>query len=326
MTGADKPAVDEFDVIEKLLRPLTNGAPEALGLLDDAAVLPARPGFDLVVTKDMIVEGVHFLRSDTLDMVARKLLRVNLSDLAAKRAEPYGWFLGVSWPPRCGWAEREAFARGLKADQDAYGVTLLGGDTTSTEGALVASATMLGWVPQGRALLRSGARPGDLILVSGVVGDGWLGLKAALGEIDAPGALARYRLPEPRLILRPALAHAHACADVSDGLIADAGRIAIASAVGIDIDLERAPLSADGRAHLAGSPGPTQALIDLVTRGDDYELVVAAAPDRAEALIAAALAAGVPMTVIGRVREGGGVRALLEGREVHLERQGYRHG
>ena len=326
MTAGDRPPIDEFDVISRLMRPLTKAAPEALGLLDDAAVLPPRPGFDLVVTKDMIVEGVHFLPSDPLDLVARKLLRVNLSDLAAKAAEPYGWFLGVSWPPRCAWAEREAFADGLKVDQETYGITLLGGDTTSTPGPLVASATLLGWVPQGRALLRSGARPGDVILVSGVIGDGWLGLRAALGEIAAPGALERYRLPEPRLALRPALAYAHAGADVSDGLIADAGRIAIASGLGIDIALERTPLSDDGLVHLARRPGRLDALIDLVTGGDDYELVLAAAPERAEALIAAAEQAGARMTVIGRVREGRGARALYEGREVHLERQGYRHG
>ena len=325
MTGAGE-RIDEFDLIARLLRPLTRGAPEALGLLDDAAILPARPGFDLVISKDMIVEGVHFLPSDPLDLVARKLLRVNLSDLAAKAAEPYAWFLAVSWPPRCGWAEREAFARGLASDQDAFGLSLLGGDTTATPGPLTASATVLGWVPQGRALLRSGARRGDLVLVSGVIGDGRLGLRAALGEIAAPDALSRYRLPEPRLNLRAALAAAHACADVSDGLIADAGHIARASSLGMDIDLDRTPLSADGLAYVGAAPDRLQALIELVTGGDDYELVCTSSPERAEALIAAAAAIGVRMTVIGRVREGQGVRALSEGREAHLERGGYRHG
>ncbi len=334
MTGAgegpgsgDGPgAIDEFDLIARLLRPLTGGAPEALSLLDDAAVLPARPGFDLVVTKDMIVEGVHFLTSDPLDLVARKLLRVNLSDLAAKAAQPYAYFLAVSWPPRCGWAEREAFARGLAEDQAAFGVTLLGGDTTATPGPLAASATLLGWVPAGGALLRSGARPGDVVLVSGVIGDGWLGLKAALGEIAAPGALARYRLPDPRLELRQALAAAHACADVSDGLIADAGHIALASGVRLDIDLERIPLSQEGLAHVERAPGRLAALIDLATGGDDYELVCTAAPERAGAVIAQARARGVRMTAIGRAAEGQGVRALYEGRETILARQGYRHG
>ena len=324
-TGPEPDPVDEFDFIARLMKPLAAGAPEALGLLDDAAVMPARPGYDLVVTSDMIVEGVHFLPSDPLDLVARKLLRVNLSDLAAKGAQPWRWFLAVSWPRRCGWAEREAFARGLAEDQAAFGIALAGGDTTSTSGPLTASATLMGWVPSGAAKLRSGARAGDVILVSGVVGDGWLGLKAALGGIDAPGALQRYRLPEPRLALREALGAAHACADVSDGLLADAGRIALASGLCAEIDLERIPLSGHGVAHVEGRAGPLQALIDLATGGDDYELVLTAAPERAEHVIAAAAAAGVRMTAIGRMSAGQGVRALYQGLQAPLHRLGYSH-
>ena len=325
-TGADVPGeVDEFDFIARLMKPLTGGAPEALGLLDDAAAIPARPGFDLIVTNDMIVEGVHFLPSDPLDLVARKLLRVNLSDLAAKGAQPGGWFLAVAWPARCGWTEREAFARGLAEDQAQFGLNLLGGDTTSTPGPLTASATLLGWVPSGQARLRSAARASDLILVSGTIGDGWLGLKAALGEISAPEALRRYRLPEPRLALREALGAAHACADVSDGLLADAGRIAIASRLGVEIDLERLPLSEDGLRHVEGSGDHLSALIDLASGGDDYELVLTAAPERAGHVIVAAATAGVRMTVVGRMSEGQGVRGLYQGREAQLGRLGYRH-
>lgn len=326
MTIGNRPTVDEFDFIARLMKPLARGAPEALGLLDDAAAIPARPGFDLIVTADMIVEGVHFLPSDPLDLVARKLLRVNLSDLAAKAAEPYGWFLSVGWPARCGWAEREAFAHGLSQDQDAFGLTLLGGDTTSTPGPLTASATLMGWVPSGQARLRGTARAGDVVLVSGVIGDGWLGLRAARGEITAPGALQRYRLPEPRLGLRDALEAAHACADVSDGLLADAGRIAIASGLGVEIELERTPLSMDGLAHVEGAPDRLGALIALAAGGDDYELVCAAAPERAEHLIAQAARAGVRMTAVGRMVEGQGVRALYQGREAQAPRLGYRHG
>ena len=318
--------VDEFDFIARLMKPLTRGAPEALDLLDDAALISPRPGFELVVTTDMIVEGVHFLPSDPLDLVARKLLRVNLSDLAAKAAEPWGWFFSVSWPKRCGWVEREAFAHGLAEDQDDFGLKLLGGDTTSTPGPLTANATLLGWVPTGQAKLRGGAKAGDIVLVSGVVGDGWLGLKAARGEIDAPGALQRYRLPEPRLSLRAALAAAHACADVSDGLLADAGRIAIASGLGVEIELERLPLSQDGLRHVESAPGRLEALFDLATGGDDYELVCTTAPERGEHLIAAASVAGVRMTAVGRMIEGQGVRAIYEGRDVTPPRLGYRHG
>ena len=327
MTGADKAStpVDEFDFIARLMKPLAKGAPEALGMLDDAAVIPARPGFDLVVTKDAIVEGVHFLPSDPMDMVARKLLRVNLSDLAAKGAEPYAWFLAVCWPPRCGWPERQAFADGLRQDQDAFGVTLLGGDTTSTSGPLTASATLLGWVPAGQAVLRSGARAGDVVLVSGTIGDGWLGLKAAKREIVAPRALARYRLPEPRLALRGALASAHACADVSDGLAADLGRIAIASGLRAELDLDRLPLSEDGLRYVETAADPAGALADLATGGDDYELVCTAAPEQALGLITKAQAAGVHMTVVGRMRAGEGVGVFHKDREAQLDRLGYRH-
>jgi len=329
VTGGHKPptpAVDEFDFIARLMKPLARGAPEALGLLDDAAVIPSRPGFDLVVTKDAIVEGVHFLPSDPLDLVARKLLRVNLSDLAAKAAEPYAWFLAVSWPARCGWPERQAFAEGLRRDQEAFGVTLLGGDTTATPGPLTASATLLGWVPAGQALLRSGARDGDVVLVSGTIGDGWLGLKAAQGEIVAPLALERYRLPEPRLVLRAALASAHACADVSDGLAADLGRIALASGLGAELELDRLPLSPDGLSYVQAAADPAAALAALATGGDDYELVCTAAAEQAVGLMARAQAAGVRMTAVGRIMAGAGVSASYEGREARLDRLGYRHG
>ena len=162
MSDAEPPGspVDEFDHIAGLLRPLTGGAPEALGLMDDAAALPSRPGFDLVVTTDTLVEGVHFLASDPLEAVARKLLRVNLSDLAAKAAVPYGYFLNAAWSDRCGWDERRAFAAGLAADQAAFGLVLMGGDTTRTPGPLVFSVTALGWVPAGAMVRRGGARAG----------------------------------------------------------------------------------------------------------------------------------------------------------------------
>ena len=136
----------EFDWIAQLLRPLTRGAPEALDLLDDAAVIPSRPGFDLVVTKDALVAGVHFLTDDPLDLVARKLLRVNLSDLAAKGAEPFGYLLACHWSPRCGWPERVAFVEGLASDQKTFGIHLLGGDTVRTPGPASFSVTLLGWV------------------------------------------------------------------------------------------------------------------------------------------------------------------------------------
>ncbi|MDB5455120.1 MAG: thiamine-monophosphate kinase, partial [Caulobacter sp.] len=249
--------LDEFDLIARLLRPLTRGDPAALDLLDDAAVLPSRPGFDLVITKDAMVAGVHFLAAEALDVVARRLLRTNLSDLAAKGAEPYGYFLAVGWPSGTDFVARETFAQGLAKDGEIFDLTLLGGDTVTTSGPMVMSATFLGWVPAGEAVLRRGARPGDRLMVSGTIGDGWLGLLTQWGEVADPDGhlLRRYRLPEPRLGLRAALrGHAKAAADVSDGLLADADHVARASGCGVRVDLERLPLSAPARAWLAAQP------------------------------------------------------------------------
>lgn len=323
--------VDEFEAIARLLRPLAL-APEALGLMDDAAAIPSRPGFDLIVSKDALVAGVHFLADDPLDLVARKLLRTNLSDLAAKAAEPYGYFLAAAWPPGCGWPERERFVAGLAADQAQYGLTLLGGDTTSTPGPLTLSVTILGWCPEGKMVRRAGARAGDRLLVSGTIGDGWLGLKAARGELgglspDAASWLAgRYRLPEPRLEFLEALRlHAAAAADVSDGLVADAAHIGEASETGVRLDLDRLPVSEPASLWLAGQPSRSEALAALATGGDDYEVVCAVPPERAAAMIAVTESAGLALTDVGEVIPGRGGQAFFDGEPLRLERTGWRH-
>jgi thiamine-monophosphate kinase len=323
---------DEFAWIAQGLAPLAEGAPEAFGLIDDAAAIPSRPGFDLIVSKDAIVEGVHFLSNDPPELVARKLLRVNLSDLAAKGADPYGYFLAVAWPANYGWTEREAFARGLAEDQARFGLKLFGGDTVSTPGPLTASLTILGWTPAGRMVRRAGAKPGDLILVSGTIGDGGLGLLSAKGlsvrnsYLEAEWLADRYRLPQPRLGLRDALRdHAHAAMDVSDGLVADAAKLAAASGVGLEIDLDRMPLSEPAAAWLAGAPDRTAALVELATGGDDYEIVCAVSVDEAPALLAAAVVGGIALAPVGQVTEGAGVRVIVDGHEAEVARAGYVH-
>jgi len=187
MSAAPGRDLDEFGEIARLFRPLAS-SPEALGLLDDAAVLTWRSGHELVVTADAIVEGVHFLPQDPPHGVAQKLLRVNLSDLAAKAAEPYGYLLTVAWPSHWDEPKRTAFARGLREDQTRFGLTLLGGDTVFTPGPMSASVTMLGWARTGEMVKRSGAKAGDILLVSGSIGDGYLGLRAAKGEFAGGGA------------------------------------------------------------------------------------------------------------------------------------------
>jgi len=324
--------LDEFDQIAQLFRPLTFGAPEALDLMDDAAVIAGRPGFDLVITKDAMVQGVHFLSDDPLDLTARKLLRVNLSDLAAKGAAPWGYFLAVAWPPAYDEAQRRRFADGLRQEQLAHVLSLLGGDTVSTPGPLTLSVTLLGWVEAGRMVKRSGARAGDVVLVSGVIGDGGLGLQAARGELDALGADAvayladRYRLPTPRLALSSALRdHASAAADVSDGLLADACHIGEASGLGLSLDLERLPISKAAAAWLSCQTDSVAAHAALATFGDDYEVVCTTAPASLEALCAAAAEAGTPLTAIGEVRAGQGVSARWRGVEIAVGRTGWRH-
>ncbi len=323
--------MDEFQSIAKLFRPLTLGAPEALELLDDAAAIPSRPGFDLVVTKDAMVEGVHFLPDDPPDLVARKLLRVNLSDLAAKAAEPYAYFLAVAWPPSWGDASRTAFAAGLAEDQAKFGLKLLGGDTVSTPGPLTLSLTMLGWVPSGRMVKRSGAQAGDVLLVSGTIGDGHLGLAAARGDWTGPQQEAaylagRYRIPEPRIDLRTALArYASAAADVSDGLLADAGHIAIASGLGLSIQLEQLPLSTAAASWAARRPDRVAAFAQLATGGDDYEIICAVAPSDALAITAMALEAGVALTPIGRFDAEPGARITYGDRDVVVGKRGWTH-
>ncbi len=324
---------DEFEQIARLYRPLTDGAPEALDLLDDVAVLPGRPGFDLVITKDAMVQGVHFLPDEPLDRVARKLLRTNLSDLAAKGAEPHGYLLALAWPPDVRFADRRRFADGLAQDQALFGVRLLGGDTVSTPGPLTASMTMLGWTPSGELVKRSGARVGDVVLVSGTIGDAGLGLRAlaeGLTEL-APEAVevlaGRHRLPVPRLALRAALrGYATAAVDVSDGLLADAGHIARASGVAISVALERTPLSPAAEGWVALQPDRLAALLFLAAAGDDYEVLCTVRNDRVDAIVALARQAGVSLSVIGTVTaQSTGVSASLDGRQVKLDRLGWTH-
>jgi thiamine-monophosphate kinase len=318
---------DEFDWIDRL-KPLTRGDPRALGLEDDAAVAPGRPGFDLVISKDAMVEGVHFLSGEAPDLIARRLLRTNLSDLAAKGAEPFGYLLMTAWPGDRTWSDRDAFIRGLAEDGEAFGVALLGGDTIATPGPLTVSATVLGWCPAGGTVLRSGARAGDIAMVCGSIGDGWLGLRAARGEIGDPdGRLAaHYRAPRPLLDMRLVLLeHARAAADVSDGLLADAGHVARASGLGVGLDLDHMPLSPDGKAWCAAQDDPVRALLALATGGDDYAIVCAVDPTHEVAFRTGASGAGVPVARIGTFGPPDGVRVRYGGRTVVATTHGWRH-
>lgn len=328
------PAVDvagEFETIRRLFAPLAH--PDwGRGLADDVAVVPSRPGHDLVLTKDAIVEGVHFLPTDPLDTVARKLMRVNLSDLAAKGAEPFGYLLACHWSERCGWPERMTFCDGLRADQKTFGVALIGGDTVATPGPAAFSMTMLGWISKGRTVGRAGAKVGDLVFVTGAIGDGWLGLEAIQERLslDAERIAAlsnHYRTPTPRTdFALPIRDMASAAIDVSDGLIADLGHLAAAGRVGIEIDLETVPLSAAGQAWFDGRVDEQAALEKLVTGGDDYEIAFTASARDEAALRREAERRHLRLTRIGRVTAGQGVTARFGGQPVAFARPGFTHG
>jgi thiamine-monophosphate kinase len=314
----------EFEFIARRLRPLAT-APGALDLTDDAALLDPTPGRQLVLAKDAMVAGVHFLPADPPCQIAQKLLRVNLSDLAAMGAAPRGYLLALARPKEIedGWLAE--FCAGLAADNSTFEIALLGGDTVSTPGPLTLSLTAIGEVPKGAALLRSGAKPGDEIWVSGTLGDAALGLEVLQSSVEAPkDARAyltdRYRLPQPRLALGQALRGvASAAIDISDGLVADLGHILEASAVGAELRAEQLPLSAAARdlprardAALAG--------------GDDYELLFTAPPKRRAEIAALACRLDLPLTRIGEIRAGSNISILdAAGQEIEVANRGWQH-
>jgi thiamine-monophosphate kinase len=304
----------EDRLIARFFRPLATH-PGALGLSDDAATLTPPPGSDLVLTTDAVVGGLHFFPDDPPDLIAKKALRVNLSDLAAKGARPAGFVLSLALPPTADESWLEAFAHGLGADAQAYGCPLLGGDTTRTDGPVTITITAIGTVPTGAMVRRRGARPGDRVVVTGTIGDGALGLHVRrdlqtaarwrLNRQQRQYLLRRYLLPQPRNALAEALRqHASAAMDVSDGLAGDLAKVCAVSGVRADVEAERVPLSDAARAALASEP----ALIEMaLTGGDDYEVVATVPPVATAALVAAAKAAGVALTEIGSIAVGSGV-------------------
>lgn len=310
----------EFSLISRYFRPLAG--PGSLDLRDDAALLHPPTGRVLVLTADAMVAGVHFLPDDPPDLVGRKLLRVNLSDLAAKGATPLGYLVTLSAPAGTPESWFAGFAAGLAADQAQYGVFLLGGDTTSTPGPVSLSLTLIGHVAPDLTVHRSGARPGDQVWVSGTIGDGALGLAVAQGRLADPSGhlLRRYRLPEPRIGL--ALGGiAAASMDVSDGLAQDLGHLCRESGVGATLRAADVPLSDAARAA-----GPAW-LQTILAGGDDYEVLMAVPPVKAAALQLAAASAGMRVTCIGDFHSGPpGVMVLgLQGEPLALGRTGWSH-
>jgi thiamine-monophosphate kinase len=322
----------EFELISRYFAPLAQNAPGALGLRDDAAVLAPASGADLVFTTDTIVAGVHFLPDDPAEGVARKLLRVNLSDLAAMGAEPLGYLLSFTASRTTGEGWIRAFAEGLQADQDRYAIALLGGDTTSTPGPTTLSLTAVGQVPRGRALRRGGAGAGDVVFVSGTIGDAALGLQVLLGQRSPPTAadqdalVDRYRHPRPRLALGQALLArglATAAVDVSDGLVADLGHLCAESGLGAEVAAANVPLSAAAQRLVEADAA---CLTAALTGGDDYELLFTAPAAQASGLGALAAELDLPLTRIGTMGAGEGVVVRdAEGAAMALDSKGWQH-
>lgn len=323
----------EDRLIARHFKPLAKH-PGALGLVDDAAVLMPPKGHALVVTADAIVGGVHFFTDDPPAAIAKKALRVNLSDLAAKGAKPAGFVLTLALQKNAGDVWLASFARGLGADAKRYGCALLGGDTVTTPGPVTISITAFGTLPQGAMVERSGARAGDHVVVTGSIGDAALGLLArkdrgvsrrwGLSAAMRRHLERRYLLPQPRNALAEALRrHASAAMDVSDGLAGDLGKLVRASGVGAAIDVSRVPLSSAARAALAADRKLIQTVL---TGGDDFEVVATVPPRKLRAFMVAAKRAGVAVSEIGRVRRGKGARFLgPDGRALTFARASFSH-
>jgi thiamine-monophosphate kinase len=327
------PLPGEFDLIARYFAPIAAAYPGALGLKDDVALLDLAAGHRMAVTTDAIVAGTHFLPDDPPQLIAKKLVRVNVSDLAAKGAKPLGCLLVLALPRGTTASWLDAFAKGLAEDCSEFGIPLVGGDTTATDGALTLALTALGEVPAGKALLRSGAKVGDRIFVTGTIGDAALGLEVAKGGLNQLAGsqrdylLGRYRVPEPKLKFGLAVRDlAHAAIDVSDGLVADLGHICETSNVGAEIQAAMVPMS--DAVQIAVSKEP-----DLLSRvlggGDDYEILFTANPEQSDRIVELGISVGVPVTGIGFI-----VPATAESRvrvadlktiETVLRVAGYRH-
>ncbi|MCI0468348.1 MAG: thiamine-phosphate kinase [Beijerinckiaceae bacterium] len=329
----EKPTEDEL--IAAYFAPLAG--PGAFGLRDDAALLAGKPGHDIAATKDVLIAGVHFFAGDPPGAIARKALRVNLSDLAAKGAEPCGFLLGLAlpqdWTPQ--WLA--AFAQGLGEDSAAYKCALLGGDTVKSPGPLIVSITAIGSVPENSMIPRGGVEAGDTIYVSGTIGDAALGLRLrldaaregammeSLSQEDAAYLAGRYLLPQPRLALRGALrAHAHAAMDISDGLAGDLKKMLGLAGMTAEVLAAGVPLSKAARHVLQSSP----ALLETVlTGGDDYEILCAVPPSQGAAFEADAAAAGIAVRPVATAIPGRAPPMFKDakGRNLHFERPSFQH-
>ncbi|MEM6414283.1 MAG: thiamine-phosphate kinase [Pseudomonadota bacterium] len=324
--------MSEFDLIRRFLAPLSTGHDGAFMLTDDAALLGTSTN---IIAKDTLVEGIHFTKDMPLDIIARRALRTNLSDIAAMGAKPSAYLLSCVWPKETTEEQFSLFSRGLQQDQNEFKVSLIGGDTcvhNTESGLLTISITALGVAPKSGAIRRSGAVIGDDVYVSGTIGDSGLGLLIMMNtESMAPDDNAflvnRYQLPTPRIALGGALAGiATSAIDVSDGLLADAGRLAFSSNIGIRMSLSQVPLSSAARNWSISQKDDTQANLKLASYGDDYELLFTAPKPSRRAVEMAGQLTKTSVMKIGTVCRGSGVSVIGDSNEeISVPQHGYDH-
>lgn len=320
---------EEFSRITQYFAPLTQ-LPGAFNLLDDAAVLKIPPGQELIVTNDSVVAGVHYRGDELGARVAQKLARRNLSDLAAMGADPLAYNLSFAVPQETREEWIESFTRGLMQDQKEFKWSLIGGDSLALPRSSVLGMTAFGLVPEGKAILRSGAQIDDDIYCSGTIGDGFLGLRVSRGEFSEITSSARdflierYELPQPRLKLGQGLRNiATAAVDISDGLVADLAHICRASKVGAIVESKLIPLSLPATEILSQK---SSLFSGILSGGDDYELIFTAPPSMRDQIKYLAKNIDLSLTRIGRIAAGAAVRILdLRGQELSLSFKGYTH-
>lgn len=314
--------IGEFSFIDKYLKPLAGEG--SLGLVDDAALLPVSEGHDTVVTKDVLCSDVHFRTEDKPDDIAWKALAVNISDLVAMGAWPAHYMLGLALSGDTEEAWLATFTGGLREVQKAYDISLLGGDTTAVQQGIVISVTAFGYVPTGKAVTRSGARAGDTLFVTGSLGTAALGLHALENRNIVDELQMRYWRPRPRTDFVNVLArYASAAADISDGLLADAGHIASASNVAMDIEEKLVPVDPVARSYLKEHPDLQSC---IWSGGDDYEIVFTVSPEKLDAFQQYCAVEKLTVSKVGKVISGRNVRLLDQnGQLVEARQTGYEH-
>ena len=321
--------LSEFEIIKEFFSPLAENE-FSLNLADDVAKLPVDEGYELVFTKDVCIAGVHFFPEDPPELISRKALRVNLSDLVAKGSQPVGYLIGLGLPEDWDRKWLSQFCNGLRQDQKFFGISLLGGDTVRSPQSLFISITAIGKIQCGLFRKRSTARVGDHIYVTGTIGDSYLGLLAQkrqltlADESDRSFLVSRYLLPEPRInVISLIQKFANASLDVSDGLIGDLNHMCLASNVGAEINIDSIPISSSALNVLTTDQYKQT---EIFAGGDDYEILFTVPVSKVEKFESTKKNCGFQITNIGRITANKTIQVLdSDGTNVEFVNTGFKH-